>query len=922
MRCLLTISLTVLLALAACRLPAATFYVAVHGNAAWSGTLAEPSAAGNDGPLATLENARDAVRRLKSRGPLAEPVTVFLRGGVHRISGQIEFTPDDSGTEKAPVTYSALAGEHPVLSGGRPIAGWRKGEGPIWKAAVDGVREGRWYFHQLFVNGQRRTCARTPNRGYLYTEGILAPFDRARWYDSGIEAKRGFYFRPGDLRGLDQSPDARIVIYHSWTTSIHRVTQFDPRQRIVRLAPPSAWPIGYWWEYNTRYHVENIPEALDEPGEWYLDRRTGVLSYWPMPGEDMTRAEVVAPVVRQTLVAFRGKPAAGRFIEHLRFSGISFQHTDFYLGDDMPLDQQGAVERSPMIAAEGLRHTLFEDCEIVHAGENGLWLDRGSSDNLVRRCHVHDLGGGAVFIGSTGPAGEPQMAVERNVVDNCFLHGGSQVFRGSQGVWIGCASYNQVTHNEIAGFHHLGISVGHSWGYAPASAHHNLVAFNHVHHICNGYFSDGGGIYTLGVSPGTVIRNNVVHDVQPTPLMPVGGCGIYLDEGSSGIVVENNLVYRVGAAAFTQHYGKDNLVRNNIFAFAGRDPICCARPEEHRSFTFEGNIVLTDAGQAVSDHYSPRKCKTEFKRNLYWDLSGKEPVFSGVSFAQWQATGRDRDSRIADPRFLDARHDDYRLAAGSPAPAMGFRPFAVDEVGLQGDAAWRAGPKRLVWEPLPNLSPPPPPPPPRPFLEDFESSRPGTLPVSLHYSPDDRPDAIQVTESVAAGGKRSLKFSKAAGLKYGFQPHAFITSNPYPPGQVRFACDLLNDSEHPADCYIGLRDYTNPKQEYLEGPSIGFLADGAIVASGKRLTSVPLGKWIHLEIHVSLGEPGRAAPAGYRLLVTAAGRSPQAFDGLPYINREFSRLTWFGFSSGGKPGGVFYLDNVKIDRQQAPDAVR
>ena len=109
----------------------------------------------------------------------------------------------------------------PVISGGRPITGWQKGEGQIWKAAVPGVKEGQWYFHQLFVNGQRRTRARTPNRGYLYTADILAPFDRAKWYEAGIPAKRGFYFRPGDLRGLDHFPDALIVIYHSWTTSIH-----------------------------------------------------------------------------------------------------------------------------------------------------------------------------------------------------------------------------------------------------------------------------------------------------------------------------------------------------------------------------------------------------------------------------------------------------------------------------------------------------------------------------------------------------------------------------------------------------------------------------------------------------------------------------------------------------------------------------
>ena len=386
-----------------------------------------------------------------------------------------------------------------------------------------------------------------------------------------------------------------------------------------------------------------------------------------------------------------------------------------------------------MIAARGLRHAVFEDCEMAHAGENGLWLDSGCCDNLLRRVRIHDLGGGALFIGPKAPQGTPQTTVERNVVDNCFLYDGSHIFRGSQGVWIGTSSYNQVTHNEICGFHHLGISVGHSWGYAPSSAHHNLVAWNHVHHICNGYFSDGGGIYTLGISPGTAIRNNVVHDVVPTPLMPVGGCGIYHDEGSSGILVENNVVYDVGAAAYTQHYGKGNLARNNIFAFGGRDPDLLRAPEDHLSYTFEGNIVLSQSGQATSDHFSPLKCKTEFKRNLYWDLSGKPPLFSGVSFAEWQKTGRDRDSRIADPQFVDAQHRDFRLRPTSPALAMGFRPIAIDQAGLYGDAAW--------W---------------RPRLEAALGTAAGTTSASTAASAASTPDELRVRYGRCLAGRTDV----------------------------------------------------------------------------------------------------------------------------------------------------------------------
>jgi hypothetical protein len=840
---------------------------------------------------------------------------------VYRIEKTLEFTPEDSGDAKATITYAASTGQRPVLSGGRPIGDWQRGNGSLWTANVPGVREGKWTFHQLFVNGQRRTRARTPNVGYLYTAGILAPFDHAKWYESQIEAKNGFLYRDNDLRRWNNFDDALIVLYHSWTTSTHFITRLDPKERSVRLAPTSTWPIGYWWEYNTRYHVENVPEALDQPGEWYLDRKTGVLSYWPMAGEDLKTAEVVAPVVRQTLVAFRGQPAAKKFIEHLRFQGLVFEHTDCYLAPDMPLDQQGATERAPQIAAEGLRHSLWEDCEIRHAGENGLWLDAGCCDNTLRRCHIHDLGGSAVFFGPKEYRNTPETAVERNVLDNNWIHDGSHIFRGSQGVWIGKASYNQVTHNDISDFHHLGISVGHSWGYAPTTAHHNLVAHNRVHHICNGYFSDGGGIYTLGLSPGTVLRGNVVHDVLPTPLMPVGGCGIYHDEGSTGILVEDNLVYNVGAGAFTQHYGRENVCRNNVFAFGGRNPVCCARPEEHLSYTFEGNIVLCDAGQATSDHYSPLKAKTEFRKNLYWDISGKEPLFSGVSFAEWQKSGRDRDSRIADPQFLDAKRGDFRLKPTSPALAMGFRPLPLDQAGLYGDAHWVAGPKNVQRPPMPVLPPPPPPPPPRPFREDFETTAIGKLPGSLHYSADDRPEALQVSEDVAAGGRKSLKFAKAPGLKFGFQPHALFSSDRYTAGKLRFACDLLVSKEHPAECYVGLRDYTFKGREYVDGPSILFKADGSVTAGGKQLTTVAPGKWVHLEVQLVVGpSAAKEAPKSYRLTLTVAGEKPQVFEALPFADKQFARFTWFGFSSTGPQGSVFYVDNLALDFEETGQA--
>jgi len=280
-----------------------------------------------------------------------------------------------------------------------------------------------------------------------------------------------------------------------------------------------------------------------------------------------------------------------------------------------------------------------------------------------------------------------------------------------------------------------------------------------------------------------------------------------------------------------------------------------------------------------------------------------------VSFAEWQRTGRDRDSLIADPQFRDPARGDFRLKKTSPATAIGFQPIDTDAVGLRGEAAWVRAPKEIKRAPLPNLPPPPPPPPPQPFREDFESTAPGKRPDIFQYSPDDRPELMTVTEEAAASGRRSLKFTEAAGLKYGFQPHLYFTTRPYTNGVVRFACDLRNSAEHPSECFVGLRDYTQKGVEYREGPSIVLKADGTLTAAGKLLARIPPGQWIHLDIQLNLGAPTNT----YRLALTGPGGTEQVFEAVPYLHREFSQLTWFGFSSSGQPGAAFQVDNLRLE---------
>jgi hypothetical protein len=673
--------------------PQADLFVAPGGNDAWSGKLPNPAADGKDGPLATLQGARDAIRRLKAQGPLNHPVRVLIRGGVYRVGEPLRFSAEDSGTEKAPITYAAFPGEKPVVSGGLPITGWtRQGEGPLWKAVAPDVKGGKWYFRQLFVNNRRAIPARLPNAPDTFRAagpGVDYKHNDASRRDPAT--KLSLRYQNEDLKPWSKLDDAVVVVYHSWTTSRHMVKSLDPAKHLVEFTAPSGWPMG-WWEKNQRYYIEFVREGLDAPGEWYLDRASGEVFYYPRPDEDMTKVEAIAPRTEEIL-HLEGDAAAGKVVEYLRFEGLSFQHTDWTMPKAEVVDgQANAGLKTATVFARGARHCVIERSEIAHTGGYALWFERGAKDNRVVQCHIHDLGAGGVRFGEMNLPNEPELQAERNEVSNSFIHDGGHVYQAGIGVWIGRSSFNKVQHNEICDFLYSGVSVGWSWGYAPTSAHDNSVEYNHIHHLGWGQLSDLGGIYTLGISPGTRLCSNLIHDVLA---YSYGGWGLYTDEGSTGILMENNVVYRVKDGAFHQHYGRENTVRNNVLADSATfGQIRRSRQEEHISFTLERNLIYGKDVPMLGGNWGNGQFKLDY--NLYWDPSGKAPVFPGnVDLKKWQEKGQDQHSIVADPKFADPKNCDFHLAADSPALALGFKPIDTSAVGLVGPPEWVNLPKQI-----------------------------------------------------------------------------------------------------------------------------------------------------------------------------------------------------------------------------------
>jgi hypothetical protein len=534
-------------------------------------------------PFETLQKAVNAAKE--------SPTTIHIRGAVRTAATVM--VEGSNGLK--------IVGEKDAsLLGSAQIAQWKEDHFngiPVWSAPLP--RSSAPY--ELFVGHShlRAERARLPEKGFLHFATVSGS-SKAPWN----EGQQAATYNPRDLPDLSHPEDAEVVVHQLWVTSRLPLAHVDPSTHTFEFAKKSVFKLNdAHSDQPSNYYLDNVAEALKDPGQWYWSSSQSKIYYVPKPGETLKSFRAELPSLPTVLSV---RHSSNLTIENLRISGSEFQYPAASSGDG-----QAAISVTAAVELADSQNCLLQNVSVSGAGTYGFEISGKSIGNRIERCQVSDVGAGGIKIG--------HGTSSTTVADCEFQHLG-KIYPSAIGVWIGNSGHNRVTHCLIQDAGYSGISVGWSWGYGKSDAVDNLIDSNLIRDLGHGELSDMGGIYTLGVSPGTVLRHNRIDHVRCTYY---GGWGIYLDEGSSHILAEDNLVTDCQTGNFHQHYGADNMIRNNIFAFAPTvAQIIRTRPEDHVSFTMEHNIFLWSGTPLFGGNLSGGGIV--FRSNDFW--SGDEPT--------------------------------------------------------------------------------------------------------------------------------------------------------------------------------------------------------------------------------------------------------------------------------------------------------
>jgi formylglycine-generating enzyme required for sulfatase activity len=653
--------------------PPTFLHVATNGNDAWSGDLDEPM--GGDGPLASLQGARDRIREMKTAGTLpAGGIEVRVQGGTYSQAATLDLTSEDSGTAITPLVYSAVTGQQVRLTGGTPVTNFTAVTDPAILGRLDPSAFGQVVEADLNAMGidLGGEVGAAENRLELFFEDL--PMTPARWPNEGFttmvevlgDGSEGRFVYGGDRpeRWVDES-DLWLQGYwfFDWWDDRMKVASIDTGTKVIELTPPEhryGYRAGQW------YYAFNALSEIDLPGEWCLDRQAGMLYFYP-PGPLVEGSAVVS--VTGTLLNMQS-------VSHVTLRGFTLE-----------------AARGHGALIESGTSNRFIGCTFRNLGRYAVNVFGGSGNGVVG-CDITETGEGGILLSggdrtSLSPAGH-------HAVNNHIHHYARwiRVLKPAIQLWgVGNRAANNLIHNAP----HMAMGL---------SGNDHVIESNEIHSVVY-ETNDAGAIY-MGrdwTMRGNVIRHNYLHDVSG--LGGLFAAGIYLDDMFSSADISSNVFYNVLNAAFIGG-GRDNSVINNIFVDCnpalradGRalDPVWAGYHAD--AWLAEQAASGTISGIAFDQPpYSVRF--PELAQILQGNPKAPEGnvvarnISTGGVWSVVHSTGQPYfliESNLVDvdPHFVDAENLDFQLLDGSPAFALGFERIPIGSIGLTNDgtrASW------------------------------------------------------------------------------------------------------------------------------------------------------------------------------------------------------------------------------------------
>lgn len=652
-------------------------------------------------PLASIERARDLVRAL--RRPLASPVTVFIRGGIYRHTREIEFFARDSGSDSTPISYQAYEGESPRFVGGpflnaspnewRPVSD-RQVLNRLPSTARRAVRQidlralGITNFGTLksrgwgrppeaaaaevFLNGDRMPLARWPNLGdWSKIAGFPAASARPDNHGGNIGEIAGGFLYSGDRPKRWKDP-TNVWVHGfwawNWANSRERIASIDPEQRLIKTAPPGG---HFGFRPNQRITFYNTLEELDQPGEWFLDRTSGLLYFWPPNNSKDT--ELLLTVLDRPFLTFRET-------SFVNVRGLSFEGT-----------------RSFGIWIQNGRSNQISSCLVRDIGNYGIYIVDGSGHSVVG-CEVYETGDGAV--GLKG-GNRLNLTPSGHRIEYCHLH--------HNGQW----AYTYVPSIKLDG---VGIRVAHNLIHDhPHTAilfegNDHIIEYNEIHHVALDT-GDTGAIYTGRdwSFRGNKIRYNYLHDV-------IGhenyGKGIYMDDCSSGAEIVGNIFQNM-KRAIQLGGGRDHRVENNQFIDCDTGIDVDGRGVDNSPIWQAGQKIMRDQWNALpADTRRLYVQRYPELRSLIPYLDAAKPVppeNNVIARNLAQGSGKFLDIRWNAERTPPSQQDntvatgplknspksrrELRATSQTLGPKAGFKPIPIDDIGLMDHPSRNALPR-------------------------------------------------------------------------------------------------------------------------------------------------------------------------------------------------------------------------------------